>query len=63
MVWNVAAGIIIGGLALGLVYVGVAAQGEAYKHGNESFDGGWILALAGAGLSVWVVFFKAHILG
>jgi hypothetical protein len=63
MVWDIAAGMIIGGLAIGLIYMGVALQGEAYRHGDEGFAFGWIIALAGLGLSVWVLFFKAHVFG
>ena len=63
MVWDVAAGVIIGGLALGLVYMGVVIQAEAHLHGDERFDFGWIMALAGVGLSVWVLIFKAHVFG
>jgi hypothetical protein len=43
--------------------MGVVIQAEAHLHGDERFDFGWIMALAGVGLSVWVLIFKAHVFG
>lgn len=63
MVWNIAAGIIIGGLALGLTVFGAMLQLHAAGQGNERFESGWYIFWIGAGLSTWVLFFKAHILG
>ncbi|HET7086032.1 MAG TPA: hypothetical protein VFI23_14740 [Rhizomicrobium sp.] len=60
MVWDIAAGVVIGGATLGLVVLGVALEGEALKQGNRDFGYGWLMAAAGVGLGVWIVFFKAH---
>lgn len=60
MVWDIAAGIVIGGATLGLVVLGVALEGEAHKQGHSDFGYGWGMAAVGVALGVWIVFFKAH---
>jgi hypothetical protein len=54
MMWDVAAGVIIGGGVLGLIAAGLAAADK------EQLAVGYGALLAGLALAVWVVFFKAH---
>jgi hypothetical protein len=61
MIWDVAAGIIIGGGAVGLVWSGISLTAEAALKGDDSV-GCWplLLSVAGLALGVWVLIFKAH---
>ena len=61
MVWTIAAGVIIAGGALGLVWAGLQAASEALRE-NEAVPValGYGIALAGLAVCVWIVFFKAH---
>ena len=55
MMWAVAGGIIIGVGVLAVIYAGISvAQREP-----DPFWGGWIVALVGIALAIWIVFFKA----
>ena len=54
MMWDVAAGVIIGGGALGLIAAGFAAVSK------EEVAAGYGAVLAGIALAVWAVFFKVH---
>jgi hypothetical protein len=60
MIWDIAAGIIIGGGAVGLVWSGISLTAEAAMKGDDSV-GCWplLLSLAGLALGGWVLFFKA----
>ena len=60
MVWDVAAGVIIGGAVLGLPVLGLALEGQAKREGNDNFGHGYLMAAVGLGLGIWVLFFKAH---
>ena len=60
MVWDVAAGVVIGGSVFALIWFGAGAQMEALKHNDKSFGFRWLMILAGIVLGVWIVFFKAH---
>lgn len=56
MVWDVAAGVIIGGLALGLILFGAAIQLHAIGQADERFYAGWWIILVGAAVAAWVLF-------
>lgn len=61
MTWNVAAGIIIGGGVLGLIWVGIDLAGYAGQKRDYSMAGiGWLISALSAAVAVWIVFFKAH---
>lgn len=63
MMWNVAAGVIIGGSVLAVVAQGIgfytysAKVGWPFQAGYKAIGG--LLVLLGLGAAVWVIFFKA----
>lgn len=62
MIWNTAAGIIIGGGVLVLI-VGGLVGAERYNTDDgitAAGCGSLIVSLIGFAIAVWVVFFKAH---
>ena len=61
MIWDVAAGVIIGGGALTLLFLGLieAAKGNTVGY-SEAAAFGYLMAAAGIAVGAWVIFFKAH---
>ena len=57
--WEIAAGVIIGGTALGMIALGLMLGAQMAADQNDSQWFGWWMAIAGVALSIWVVFFKA----
>jgi hypothetical protein len=63
MIWNIAAGIIIGGGSLGLIVFGLTLAVASQRQRDENIRGfGLVGALAGVAAVAWIIFFKAHIL-
>jgi hypothetical protein len=60
MIWDVAAGVVIGGSVFALIYFGAGAQMEALNYNDKNFGFGWLMVAAGIVLGIWIVFFKAH---
>jgi hypothetical protein len=61
MIWDVAAGTIIGGGALALVVLGIRETAlAAQAHDGEASGFGLLMGAAGIALGAWVIFFKAH---
>lgn len=69
MIWDVAAGVIIGGIALKMILavfdwkgVGddVDRNSQRYREGKEIMAFTSLISLVGVALAVWVIFFKAH---
>ena len=58
--WEVAAGIIIGGGVLGLIWAGLSAEIISRSERRDSTGYGYLIALVGAGIGAWVIFFKVH---
>jgi hypothetical protein len=61
MIWNTAAGIIIGGGVLLLFWLGVGIAGGAYFYKDRKGEKvGLLINLVAIGIGAWIVFFKAH---
>jgi hypothetical protein len=61
MIWNIAAGVIIGGCVLGLLGLGVREASVGSMQNEPGQIGlGFLMMAAGIGLGAWVLFFKAQ---
>ena len=57
MIWDVAAGVIIGGVALGLVWTGISVAGENYQPGDEHMASyGYLMVAIGLGIAAFTLF-------
>jgi len=58
--WEVAAGVIIGGGVLCLIWVGLSTEIFSLSERRETTGYGYLMALVGAAIGVWIIFFKTH---
>lgn len=58
--WEVAAGVIIGGGVLCLVWMGLSIEIVSNSERRESTGYGYLMALVGAAIGGWIIFFKVH---
>lgn len=61
MVWDIAAGVIIGGGTLGLILLGVREWAlAAQHHDSEAMALGVSMIVVGIAVGAWVILWKAH---
>jgi hypothetical protein len=63
MIWEIAAGILVACIPLGVIYIGLGVANESMRVGDEAAPG-WIAALIGVLIGAAVIWYGfAHALG